>query len=156
MATERVEPEGLMRAWMGRPGRADRLVWGADSGPVRPAGSAVHPIAGWPATSVQTDAVVRLHSDHVSCRWAGESAELPAVDEVEALEQGLARVAVWARQARLPVRTRVVWLVTWLIEVSPDGSYGKILPAGAAAKAERPEQTGAHVRPATTVTTRGI
>ena len=153
MATERVEPnEGLVRAWMGRPGRADRLVWGADSGPVRPAGSAV-PIAGWPPeAAAQTDAVVRLHGDHVVCSWAGESAELPAVDEVEALEQGLARVAVWARQARLPIRTRVVWLVTWLVEVLPDGSYRKILPIGALTKVERPEQTVAHVRPASTVT----
>lgn len=107
------------------------MVWGADPGPVRAAGEAVNPVSTWPAlvAAEDTDAVVRLHSDRAVCSWAGESAELPATDEVEGMEEGLAWVAAWAGQVRAPIRTRVVWLVTWLLEVSPDNSCRRIHPA---------------------------
>ena len=122
-----VDRGALVSAWMGRPGRINALVWGADRGLTRPGGDNARAGRGTvTALGDEGAALVLLFADRVKVSWDEQAEVLPADSEVAALHIGLAWVAARAAEHGNSIVARVSWLVSWLVEVDPDGDYRKV------------------------------
>ena len=71
-------------------------------------------------------ASVRIFEDRVKVAWGEDAEQLSANGEAAGLNAGLSWVAARAAEIGEPIRARVFWLVSWLVEVEPSGRYRKL------------------------------